>query len=222
MVLVLGGQDLNIQSGVILWATYPVQLTAVQQETINTAVLRSIMNDNALSPSKAAGLNKNVTPLINVLDKEFREAVLKYKLDLAESEGMDRLTIDKLKSYRDAKYSGCKGFFRIIGHWLCSSYVSEAKMKADGSVHRHAWMIRVCDRENERMKGIRKKIENAIKAKLIDIAALQAGQTDIDRLKELHQLSAVFKALFPNVNQADVEAARKVLASSSVSMSLLT
>lgn len=195
------------------WATNPVTMTAAQFGAIkNQSAVIAVLQDSWKSPTAAAGIapNKVVVPVLLALDRDFRAAKLEYQNSLAIAEGEDLKILRALEqSYTIKSYDGFFGFFYTVMEFFGASYKSETEAAKEGSSNRIAFMHEISTSESKRLKKVQDDIIKCIAPILADIK--KKAVLDIELLKKLHQITAVFKALFPNVVNADIQAAEKEL-----------
>lgn len=195
------------------WADYPVTITQSQFATIeNLTALIAVLEDSFKMPSEAAGIsaNKVASPTIHVIDRKYRKAKLDYKQFLAEAEGKDLTTLQSLhNTYKIRSFVGFYGFFYTVGEYFGFKYKRDIEVAKEGSNHRLAFMQKVSTLEMARLNDIKDRINRCLTPLLADITDHQVE--DIAVLKQLHQITAIYRALFPNEVHQEVEAATKLL-----------
>jgi hypothetical protein len=195
------------------WEYYPITITQNQCATIQKfdAVI-TFLEEKMKIPSEAANihLSKIASPVIRVINIKCKHAIVKYKNLLSSADEADLHILEELeKLYTITSFKGFWGFFYSIGQCFGIKYKSDIEYAKEGSVHRLAFMQQVSTLETERLNDIKDRISKCITPLLADVK--NSHVEDIAVLKQLHQISAIYNALFPNEPHLEVEAALEVL-----------
>lgn len=221
------------------WADYPVPITPKQYETfLNPNRVLAVLKGTWLAPSEMAGLQSNKTklhPVILKINHAFYKAKTEYELALAKAESEDIKIINELEKPSVKKYTVKKekeswGFWGLIImvfyplHFVALQNVepievthlcpktSKSEIDKLGSVHRFRWLLHVDSLEFKRYQEIKIELEKGIVPVLDNIKKVGARNLlSVEFLRQAHQLSSIYAAIFPNVKQEDMEAARNVL-----------
>jgi hypothetical protein len=222
------GQQLALVQGpgrILNWARDPVTITPGQLSTIkNLNALLAVLKNSWQSPEAAAGIStrKIAAPIIHNIVQKFQDAKIKYNNFLSNAENEDFRKLRSLQqNYTIKSYSGFFGFFYTVFEYFGAKYKSKDEVAKEASNHRLAFMQEVSTLESERLEDVKEKITRCIAPLLAAIANKQVE--DLAQLRQLYQLTAIFKAHFPTETNAEIEAASKVLAGiSGQSAALLT
>lgn len=201
--------------GGLSWNKYPLQMTSKEQSTVKMSHALTILGESCLCPSAAAGLKPHqiVCPIIGRLDKQFRAAILDYQLKLNEAEANDLVIIRDLEQRNYVKsYGGWFGWiFRFLS-FCGASIKSPEEVALEGSVHRKRWIYDIDTKECTRLKYVKDEIVKCIQPVIDDITELNSKKQDsTKKLKELYQLTAVFKAIFPKDDPDEIKQANLLL-----------
>jgi hypothetical protein len=200
----------------VSWISNPVTITQSQLATIkNLPEVLAVLANSWKSPSAAASIPAGLiaVPVIHQIDAEFRAAKLDYSNRLALAERGDLINLRELeKNYKIRSFKGLKGFFFKMGKFFGGKYKSDIAAATETSVHRYAFMIEVSALESVRLKKVKDIITQSITPLLLDIEASQTE--DVTLLRQLHQLTAIFNALFPNETNENIDRGLSIIASS--------
>jgi len=200
----------------LCWNQYPVKLLTRERDTIaDMPHLLSVIAESCLSPSEAAGIAhaKIASPVITKLDDEYRAALLEYRGKLLLAEKLDLKVLVAFKP-NQAPYLG--GLFTLLNHVLAifgiTPFPVQVDVEREGSFNRIRWLHEVDIKEQMRLERIKTEIAKCMRPLVADLKALeQKQQVDMDRLLQVHQLSAIFKALFPEEIHPEIKAANEYL-----------
>lgn len=203
---------------------YPIRIPNSEIASMNSFPhLVNILSKKARSPSETARLPKGEisAPIIHKADKEFREAMLQYELDLNAKIGEDsKKTREWERRYplgcNPVSNTGCGELGNKMGVYgyvtptlmgiimkLFNNSSAKKIIENEGimknSVYRKKWLNTTDTLEEARIGKLRAEMIAACRPLIIDLIDLKSkGQICQIRLSQLGQIYRVFVANFPD------------------------
>jgi hypothetical protein len=189
------------------WAGFEGLLTTAEKAAFakdRLMVLQNLFDGTTKTPSAAGGINPAAAiDAVAKMDKEFRNRIVQYSLNLNKAVTQDKQLLDALQQKHD--YNGFVGFFTMIGHWFSGNYKSAETIAKETSASKKFCLSDTGLFEQQRLEQIKALAVSKLKALADEMIGKDITKVHMDILKQAYQMCAIYKAHFPNDNNSVVE-----------------